>query len=269
MMNLEQLYTIKNQLQELTQQVGTYQLDNLGRRDLVTHSKTSSVDLVTEVDQHSEKMIIQYIETHFPSHSILAEESGETLREADYQWIIDPVDGTTNYAHGFPLFAISIGLTFKGETLLGVIYLPYLKDFFWAIHGEGAYLGHERIQVSDRKTLESSIIVTGFPYNKKTTKDNNLNYFGKVMPQVGGIRRSGSACVDLVFVASGRTEGYFEMYLNPWDFVPGQLIIREAGGICEVRPLRGRYSILATNPHIRGELKSLLESVSSDDYPMI
>ncbi len=267
-MNKENLFRLKDQLNTLCKEVGAYQLENLGREDLIVESKTSSVDLVTEIDKGSEEKIINFIKKHYPSHGILAEESGMSTTDSEYLWIIDPVDGTTNYAHGYPLFAISIGLQFKGHTILGVIYLPYLKDFFWAIDGCGAYLHDKPIHVSKKKSLESSIITTGFPYNKKTSKNNNLDYFGKIMPQVCGIRRSGSACVDLVNIACGRMEGYFEMYLNPWDFVPGQLIIHEAGGICTSKELDGRYSVLATNPYIREELISQLKLISCDHYPM-
>lgn len=267
-MNKAQLYTLKDQLHELVKIVGAYQLENLGRRDLAIDSKSSTVDLVTEVDKHSEDMIIAFIDEHYPDHAVLAEESGLSTKESDYLWIIDPVDGTTNYAHGYPMFAISIGLQYKGDSLIGVIYMPYMDDLFWAIKGEGAYLNEKAIEVSHHSTLENSIVVTGFPYDKKTSKNNNLDYFGRIMPNVRGIRRSGSACVDLASVACGRVEAYFEMYLNPWDFIPGQLIIREAKGICEVKSLRGRYSIMASNPYMRQELKEHLLTVSDEDYPL-
>ncbi len=267
-MNKEDLLILKDQLKALCLEVGAYQLENLGREDLIVDSKSSSVDLVTEIDKGSEEMIIDFISKHYPTHGILAEESGMTTNTSDYLWVIDPVDGTTNYAHGYPLFAISIGLQYKGSSLLGVIYLPYLKDFFWAIKEAGAYLDDKPIHVSHKKTLETSIITTGFPYNKKTSPNNNLDYFSLIMPQVGGIRRSGSACVDLVNVACGRMEAYFEMYLNPWDFIAGQLIIQEAGGICTYRELDGKYSILATNPDIRDELKDQLQKISTAHYPM-
>jgi myo-inositol-1(or 4)-monophosphatase len=269
-MNTEDLYKIKNKIHKLVKEIGSYQLKNLGRHDLEIDSKSSAVDLVTEVDKESEKRIIKFIQAHFPDHGILGEESGRSItnKESDYLWIIDPVDGTTNYAHGYPLFSIAIGLQYKEETLFGSVYLPYMDDYFWAIQGEGAYLNNQPIQVSSYKTLDTSIIATGFPYNKKTTEDNNLNYFAKIMPNVGGIRRSGSACIDLVFVASGRTEGYFEMYLNQWDFVPGQLIIREAGGVCMSKPLRDRYAVVAGNPYIIDELIQALREVSDRDYPL-
>lgn len=265
-MKKNELLALKDQLQQLATTVGAYQVENLGRKDLIINSKSSAVDLVTEVDKKSEEMIIAFIEENYPDHAILAEESGMTNKESDYMWVIDPVDGTTNYAHGYPLFAISIGLSFKGDIILGTIYMPYMKDFFWAIKGHGAFLGNEPITVSSNKTLEASIIATGFPYNKKTSVHNNLDYFAEVMPNVCGIRRSGSACVDLVNIASGRIDGYFEMYLNPWDYLPGQLLVREAGGICEVRLVREKYSIIATNPYIRKELTDRIFSVGQDDY---
>ncbi len=246
--------------------VGKYQLDNLGRRDLAIDKKTSSVDLVTEVDKASEKIIISFLRSKYPEHNILAEEGGNVTQGNDFTWIIDPVDGTTNYAHGYPLFAIAIGLKQKDETIMGCIYQPVLDEFFWAIKDEGAYLNGKRITVSKAKDLDCSVVATGFPYNKRTSKHNNLDYFTHVALNLGGVRRSGSACVDLISVACGRIDGYFEMYLNPWDYVPGQLIIREAGGICEDKSVRGRYSIVATNGLIHKELCGYLAAVGTEDY---
>ena len=268
-MNTEEVYKIKKQIHKLVKELGIYQLENLGRHDLKVDSKSSEVDLVTEVDKESEKKIIAFIKKNFPEHGILGEESGRSIanQNSDYLWIIDPVDGTTNYAHGYPLFSIAIALQYKQETLLGSIYIPYIDEFYWAIKGEGAYLNEQPIHVSSHKKLETALLATGFPYNKKTTKNNNLDYFSKIMPNVGGVRRSGSACVDLAFVASGRTEGYFEMYINQWDFIAGQLMVREAGGICNSKPLGEKYAVVATNSYIMEELVEQLYSVSDRDYP--
>lgn len=265
-MNNQELYELKDKLEDLCIRVGQYQMDNLGRRDLIIDSKSSAVDLVTEVDKKSEELIIDFINRTYTNHSILAEESGSTETQSDYLWIIDPVDGTTNYAHGYPMFAISIGLKYKEDMILGCIYMPALKEFYWAIKGQGAFVNDKPIRVSDALTLEQSIVATGFPYNKKTSPDNNLDYFGRIMPLLGGVRRSGSACVDLVSVACGRIDGYFEMYLNPWDFLPGQLIVHEAGGLVETRLVRGRYSIVATNNKIHKELRREIAAVKTSDY---
>lgn len=260
-MHREDLYILKDEIHTLTRQVGRYQLDNLGRRDLVISSKSSSVDLVTEVDQHSEVMIIDFIKSKYPDHGILAEESGITSSDSEYVWIIDPVDGTTNYAHGYPQFAISIGLSYSDQIVLGCIYLPFTDEFFWAIKGEGAFCNQVRLKVSSASTLETSLLATGFPYNKKTSPHNNLDYFSRVMPLLAGVRRSGSACVDLISVASGRIEGYFEQAINRWDFEPGKLMIEEAGGKVETRFIDNKYSIVATNGHIHEELRQELDSV--------
>lgn len=265
-MTKEKLYLLKDKLHELCQTVGAYQMDNLGRRDLDIDSKSSATDLVTEVDKKSEEMIIAFINSNYPDHSILAEESGITDHDSDYQWIIDPVDGTTNYAHGYPMFAISIGLSYQDEMIIGCIYMPALKEFYWAIKGQGAFVNEKPITVSSNAILERSLIATGFPYNKKTSPHNNLKYLAQVMPNVAGIRRSGSACVDLVSLAGGRIEGYFEMYLNPWDYLPGQLLIREAGGTCEVRFVRDKYSIVATNGLILKELTDHIFTAGDGDY---
>lgn len=265
-MTTKELYDLKHQLHDLAKKVGAYQMANLGRRDLIIESKSSVVDLVTEVDKASEEQIIDFIRDHYPSHSILAEESGKTDKESDYTWIIDPVDGTTNYAHGYPMFAISVGLKYLNEMIIGTIYMPALDEFYWAIKGEGAFVNNKSIQVSVIPTLERSIVATGFPYNKKTSPHNNIDYFSRIAPLLGGVRRSGSACVDLVGVASGRLDGYFELYLNPWDYLPGQLIVREAGGYCEVRYVREKYSIVCTNGTITEELIGEITSVGTGDY---
>ena len=265
-MNKKELYELKDQLRGLTKEVGAYQMANLGRKDLVIDEKSTSVDLVTEVDKASENKIIDFIHNNYPEHSILAEESGKTDKESDYTWIIDPVDGTTNYAHGYPLFAISIGVKHHDEMIIGTIYLPALDEFYWSIKGEGAYMNEDRIHVSHAKTLEKSVVATGFPYNKKTSPHNNLDYISHIIPQLGGVRRSGSACVDLVSVAMGRFDGYFEMYLNPWDYLPGQLLVREAGGYCEVRYVREMYSIVCTNGIITHELRGEIEKIGTEDY---
>lgn len=269
-MNLEELYKIKNHIHDLVKEVGQYQLENLGRQDLEIDKKTSAVDLVTEVDKESERRIIHYIETHFPEHAILGEESGMTTanHDSEFLWVIDPVDGTTNYAHGYPLFSIAIGLQYNQKTIFGSVYVPYMDDYFWAIQGEGSYLNSEPIHVSSHGAMDASIIATGFPYDKKTSPDNNEKYFAKIMPIVAGIRRTGSACIDLAFVASGRAEGYFEMNLSPWDFIAAQLIVQEAGGVCLSKPLRERYAVVAGNPHIIKELIKNLSEVSTLDYPV-
>lgn len=265
-MTSKELYTLKHDLHDLCKSVGAYQMLNLGRRDLIIDAKSTSVDLVTEVDKGSEKVLIEFIQANYPTHSILAEESGVTDKESDYTWIIDPVDGTTNYTHGYPLFAISIGLRYLEEMIIGCIYMPALDEFYWSIKGEGAYVNDQQIHVSTIPLLGNSIVSTGFPYNKKTSPHNNLNYFNRLCPLIGGVRRSGSACVDLVSLACGRIDGYFELYLNPWDFLPGQLIVREAGGYCEVRYVREKYTIVGTNGCITDELRGHLEAVGTEDY---
>ena len=265
-MTVKDLFDIKHILHDLCKEVGAYQMLHLGRKDLLVDAKTSSVDLVTEIDKGSEEKIIACLKEYWPDHGLLAEESGETPSDSEYLWVIDPVDGTTNYAHGYPLFAISIGLQQNGETILGTIYVPALDEFYWAIKGEGAYVNERQIHVSDAKSLSRSVIAPGFPYSRATTKHNNVDYVGHMVPIVTGIRRSGSACVDLISVAHGRLDGYFEMYLNPWDFIAGQLIVREAGGSCEVRYVRERYSVVCTNGLIDAEFRSELSKVGTGDY---
>lgn len=211
-------------------EVGEIQLEKLGKKNININIKSGKIDLVTEMDKLSEKILIEKIKKSHPEHSILSEESGMRDNNSDYRWIIDPLDGTTNYAHGFPVFSISVALKYKEEVILGVVYVPKLDELFFAIKDEGAYLNGERIKVSNTKKLEKSLLATGFPYDRAIDSNNNLKYFNQLVTKVRGIRRTGSAAFDLCNVAAGRFDGYWELKLNPWDVAAGVLIVREAGG---------------------------------------
>lgn len=263
---IPELINLEQEINALCLEVGRYQMKNLGNRSLERFEKTNAIDVATEVDLRSEEMIIAFIRSKYPDHNILAEESGESNQESKYTWIIDPVDGTTNYAHGYPLFAISIGVKYEDEMFLGCIYLPALNLFYSAIKGQGATCNGESIYTSSVKTLDQAVMVTGFPYHKKTTANNNLDYFSAMMPEVAGIRRSGSACFDLVHVAHGRLEAYFEMYLNQWDIRPGILIVEEAGGKAKVIKKGKSYNVVATNAYLHEVLVTKLNSVRQGDY---
>lgn len=227
MLNLDQ---IKPKVEELCLQVGSYQLEKFRSATLEVDHKDTACDLVTEVDKKSEKMIVDFINNSFPDHGILAEESGLHETQSPYQWIVDPLDGTNNYARGLPIFAISIALSYKNELLLGAIYAPYLNDMYTAIKGQGAYCGKQRLSVSSREELATSIIGTGFPYDKATHPVNNIDYFSNLIPKLGGARRMGACAYDLCMVAAGHLDGYWELNLGPWDVAAGELLVTEAGG---------------------------------------
>lgn len=211
-------------------EVGEMQRQGLLRNDIKIESKSTEFDLVTDIDRQSEQSLTRLIQTAYPDHAILAEESGRSSRDSDYLWVIDPLDGTTNYAHGYPVFGISMGLRYQGETILGVVYFPVLGELFQAVKGAGAYCNGKRLKVSESGELRRALLATGFPYDKAVHPHNNLDYFTHLVPQIAGIRRSGSAAYDLCSVAAGRLDGYWELKLKPWDVAAGVLMVEEAGG---------------------------------------
>lgn len=190
-----------------------------------------AIDLVTEMDVASEKLILDAIRTSFPDHAILAEESGAAVETAGgYKWVVDPLDGTTNYAHGLPIFCVSIGLEKDGDPVLGVIYAPVLDEMYAAEAGKGATLNGKPIRVSEVTELQRSLLVTGFPYDVRV-KATNLKHFGSFIHEAQAVRRLGSAAIDLAWVAAGRFDGFWEPRLAPWDLCAGACIVREAGGL--------------------------------------
>jgi len=209
---------------------GNVIIRNLGKLDtLAIHTKDRN-DFVTEVDRQAEQDIIFTLRKAFPGHGILAEESG--LQEGDeYQWIIDPLDGTTNFLHGFPQFAVSIALRHKDRMEQGVIYDPLRQELFTATRGAGAMLNDRRIRVTKRNSLEGSLLGTGFPFKSQQHLDAYLDMFRALFPQAAGIRRAGSAALDLAYVATGRLDGFWEIGLSIWDMAAGVLLIQEAGGL--------------------------------------
>jgi myo-inositol-1(or 4)-monophosphatase len=196
---------------------------------LEVHTKEHN-DFVSEVDHQAEQEIIYILRKAYPNHGILAEESG--LREGDeYQWIIDPLDGTTNFLHGFPQFAVSIALRHKGRMEQAVVYDPLRQELFTASRGAGAQLNDRRIRVTTRRQLDGALLGTGFPFKSQQHLDAYLDMFRALFPQTAGIRRAGSAALDLAYVAAGRLDGFWEIGLNIWDMAAGVLLIQEAGGL--------------------------------------
>jgi myo-inositol-1(or 4)-monophosphatase len=186
-------------------------------------------DLVTQADRRSEALIIDRLNRHFPGHAVVAEEGGGQETGSDFCWYVDPLDGTTNFAHGFPVYCVTLGLACRGEMIAGVVYDPTREEFFAAERGSGAYLNDQRISVSKTPTLSESLLGTGFP-PFASNHDLNLQFFFKLTHLSHGIRRAGSAALDLCSVAVGRFEGFWELKLNPWDKAAGALIVMEAGG---------------------------------------
>ncbi len=188
------------------------------------------INIVTEMDQRSESLIVGRLLDAFPDHAVLAEEGGATAGRSAYRWHIDPLDGTTNYAHGLPLFAVSIALERTGVVEVGVVYDPNLDECFTAERGKGATLNGEPISVSTCATLDESLLVTGFPYDIRTTAETNLPEYERLSLKTQAVRRLGSAALDLSYVASGRLDAFWEFTLGPWDMAAGGLILQEAGG---------------------------------------
>jgi myo-inositol-1(or 4)-monophosphatase len=230
--------------------------------------KGRSGDLVTEVDRLAEKEILKIIPRHFPEHGILAEESGKLKgTDSEYLWAIDPLDGTTNYAHGYPVSVVSIGLLIGGVAKVGVVYNPFSNELFRAAQGLGATLNRRPIQVSQTRELEKSLLVTGFAYDRCQTTDNNYAEFCYLTHLTQGVRRSGSAAKDLTDVACGRLDGYWERGINPWDMAAGIIIIKEAGGKISAYDespfLIETGRILATNGQIHTPLSQALQKAAT------
>ncbi|WP_425446425.1 inositol monophosphatase family protein [Dethiothermospora halolimnae] len=253
------------EVKDWAREVGEIQKDNFGKQDLKISSKTTEIDLVTEVDEMSEKYIIDRIRERYPEHGILSEEAGKDKENTEYMWIIDPLDGTINYAQGLPIFAISIALQYKKETVLGVVYLPMLDEMFQAIKGEGAYLNGKRLKVNDRRDLRYCVLATGFPYDRAEDDDNNVNYFSNFVPKVKGIRRMGAAAYDLANVAAGRLDGYWELKLSIWDIAAASLMIEEAGGKIKYIPNKREHSIVAGNKDICNKIYDEINNLSYEE----
>lgn len=222
------------------------------------------IDLITEFDLRSEQLLVKGIQQAFPNDAILAEEKG-LVGEGEHCWFIDPLDGTTNFAHGIPVFVISLAFARGSQPLLGVIYDPMRDELFHATIDGGAWLNDRRLHVSAATTLNESLLSTGFPYDMRTNPDNNLDLFARLILRSRGVRRLGAAALDLAYVASGRFDGYWEMRLWPWDWGAGLLMVKEAGGL--VTRIDGGEevfaeptSILATNGHIHDEMIAVLNS---------
>lgn len=253
---------LKNIAIQAAHAAGTIIIRGMKRLDTIKISEKQPNDFVTEVDQRVEQQIISIIKKAYPSHSILGEESGATEGD-DYQWIIDPLDGTRNFIHGFPYFAVSIAIAYRGKIEHGVIYDPIRQELFTATRGKGAQLNDRRIRVAARKQIQECLLGTGFAY-RHTDKDNAIpgKILESLLPLSGDVRRTGAATLDLAYVACGRLDGFWEMGLRIWDMAAGALLIKEAGGIvCDVNGSDDYLksgNIAAANPAI---IKQLLKTI--------
>ncbi|MDD3847118.1 MAG: inositol monophosphatase family protein [Syntrophorhabdaceae bacterium] len=207
---------------------GKIQRESL-KEGFAIHHK-GEINLVTDADIACQEMIISMIRESFPEDDIIAEEKANRFEGNKNRWIVDPIDGTTNYAHGYPFFCTSIAYEVKGSVVAGVVYNPMMDELFFAARGKGAYLNGNRIKVSSVQNLKASLLSTGFPYDITTNPDNNINHFIQFLYEAQAVRRDGSAALNLSYVACGRFDGFWEIYLNPWDLAAGALIVEEAGG---------------------------------------
>src|SRR5260221_2276245 len=226
-------------------------------------------DLVTEADRASERLVVERLRSHFPSHSIVAEEGGGYEGKSGYRWYVDPLDGTTNFAHGYPVYNVTMGLEQDGEMLVGVVFDPSRQEMFSAERGAGAYLNNRRIRVSASRRLADSLVSTGFP-SRKRHLNVNIHFYHQMAMATHGVRRGGSAAIDLAYVACGRLEAFWEFGLNPWDMAAGTLMVAEAGGRCSamesgVHTMQSPH-LLTDNGAIHQETLQLFAEVFEDRF---
>lgn len=244
---------------------GDFVRRNLGKisKDDIDIKQTS--DFVTYIDRESEQIIIKTIRDKFPDHHFLAEESLKESGTGQYRWIIDPLDGTTNYIHGYPIFSLSIALQFHDEIILGLVYDPLRKEIFTAKKGKGTFLNGKKTKVSAAGDMSNSLIATGFPFRKRELIDPYLALFKNIFSKVSDIRRAGSAALDLAHVACGRCEGFFELSLGPWDIAAGSVLIKEAGGVITDFGGGNDYlstgNVVAAAPALHGEILKEVKGV--------
>lgn len=252
---------------EIAREAGALLAKYFERR--VTFELKGEHDLVTEADRASEQLVIERLRSHFPSHSIVAEEGGGHTGSSDYCWYVDPLDGTTNFAHGFPMYNVTLALEHAGSLVAGVIFDPEHNEMFTSERGSGAYMNNRRIRVSKVSRIEDALVATGFP-SQKRHQDVNVHFYYQLAMITHGVRRAGSAALDLAYVASGRLDAFWEFGLNPWDMAAGILLIEEAGGKCSdmkgaSATLRGPH-LLADNGTIHDAMLGIFGEVFRGEY---
>jgi myo-inositol-1(or 4)-monophosphatase len=255
---------------EIAREAGALLANFFERR--VAFEVKGEFDLVTEADRASEKLVVEKLRTYFPTHAIVAEEGSSFAGSSDYRWYVDPLDGTTNFAHSFPMFNVTLGLEHAGEIIAGVIYDPVRQEMFTAEKGAGAYLNHRRIHVSTIPSLAQSLASTGFP-SRKRSHNVNIHFYYQLAMASHGVRRTGSAAIDLAYVACGRLDFFWEFGLKPWDEAAGTLLVAEAGG--KISDMDGRPhsitrsdNLLADNGTLHGEVLSRFAEIFAGHPPV-
>lgn len=243
----------------MAEEAGDIHLRYFRTRNLEQSTKLNDSDVVTIADKESEAAIIDYIRVHFPDHGIISEESGRDHEDREWRWVIDPLDGTTNFAMGLPPFCVSIALEHNKEAVLGVVYAPYLQECFYAVKGAGAWLNGIPIHCSDKAEMSKAVVATGMPYDRNDHPDNNLAEISRMAFCVRGIRRMGSSAIDLCYTAAGFFDAYWELNLNRWDVAAGQLIAAEAGVVVESIRSHRNHSLLASNPQLLTQMRNILQ----------
>jgi len=253
---------------DIAREAGALLLRLFRRPQEVTYKRPQ--DLVTDADRQSEELIIRRLRTHFPDHAVVAEEGGGQKSDSGYVWYVDPLDGTTNFAHGFPVFSVTLGLAYHDEVIVGVAFDPSRNELFTAERGAGAFLNGERIRVSRARELSECLVATGFaPFAPH--HDLNIQFFYRFTQLTHGVRRAGSATLDLCSVAAGRFDGFWELKLNPWDKAAGSLLVREAGG--ELSDLSGRPfcllgdEVFASNGLVHQQMLKVFSEVMGNRMP--
>ncbi len=260
------MHPLLNIALQAARSAGDVILNSFDKLDRVRVHEKSINDFVSDVDLKAEKIIIETIHKSYPDHSILAEESGEhQLKEKDYLWIIDPLDGTTNFLHGFPHFAVSIGLAIKGKIEHGLIFDPFKQEIFSASRGRGAQLNSSRIRTSKVSQLSKALLGTGFPSRNKSLYEKYMSSFERVFQESAGIRRAGACALDLAYIACGRLDGFWEYNLKPWDIAAGSLLVSEAGGF--VTDMQGHHDFLKSGEVVAANAKihaTLLSKINKE-----
>jgi myo-inositol-1(or 4)-monophosphatase len=255
---------------EIAREAGALLANYFERR--VPFELKGEFDLVTEADRASERLVVERLRTHFPSHTIVAEEGGGHESASEYRWYVDPLDGTTNFAHGFPVFNVTLGLARAGEVIAGVIYDPIRQEMFTAERGAGAYLNNRRIHVSGTKQLSDSLASTGFP-SRKRHHNVNIHFYYQLAMASHGVRRTGSAAIDLAYVASGRLDFFWEFGLKPWDMAAGTLLVEEAGGRTSdmkgaAHSVAASEHLLADNGALHGQVLEMFGEIFAGRFPV-
>ena len=254
--------------ERIAREAGELLLDYRRRIGELDIDRKGAIDLVTQADVESEKLVRRRLAESFPDHAIHGEELGRSgPDDSEHVWIVDPLDGTTNFVHSHPMFTVSMGLMREGQPYLGVVHAPVLGETFTAVRGEGAKLNGQPIRVSGGRELGSAMLATGFPYKRAEIPDNNVDNFAHMVVRVRGIRRGGAASLDLAYVACGRFDAYWELHLSAWDVAAGACIVREAGGrvtdFAEGEDWLFGGNILASNVHLHAPLRAELEAVAA------